>query len=185
MRIALTVLLLAWPIAAAEEKISIRTSRQGDLREVAVDMLLPVPLQRAWEVMTDFDRMSEFLPNLEESRIVGRQGERLQVRQRGVARYGWLRFGYASVREVSLTPYTTIEIKGSDDHVRQFGSRAMLTEQDGRTKLSYQAYWEPNGWLAGLIGDAAVREQVSLQFSALEREMLRRESQATNKGEAR
>lgn len=179
MRLALAVALWASTVAAAaEEKLTVQTSRQGDIREILVEFVVAAPRQRVWEVMTDFDRMADFLPNLKESRVVSRQGNRLQVKQSGVARYGWFRFNFSSVRDVELTPFTAISMQGREDHVKQFSSHSQLSEQDGQTRISYRAIWEPNGFLASFVGDETVREQVTMQFGALEKEMLRREAEA-------
>jgi carbon monoxide dehydrogenase subunit G len=40
---------------------------------------LECTIARAWQVLTDYDRLARFIPNLQVSRIVSRQGDDIVV----------------------------------------------------------------------------------------------------------
>ncbi len=73
-------------LAAVDTQIDV--SRSGELYVVDAVMVVPFSPREAWDVLTDFDAMASFVPNLEVSRVTSRSGDRLQVEQRGVARWG-------------------------------------------------------------------------------------------------
>lgn len=65
-------------------------------------MLTSVSLETAWQVLTDFQPIARFVPNLERSQVTERKGNRLRVEQQGRAFFGpfWVTFGL--VREIEL-----------------------------------------------------------------------------------
>ena len=85
--------LLAAPrvaLAQSEEPLvdenSIQVRRQGEVWIVEARFTAPVPPALAWAVLTDFDNMARIVSNLNASRVVSRQGNVLQVEQKGRAR---------------------------------------------------------------------------------------------------
>ena len=58
--------------------------------KVALDARFTVqaPIKSVWAVLTDFDHMTSFLPNFEVSKIMARDGDQLQVTQKGKQSFG-------------------------------------------------------------------------------------------------
>lgn len=76
LRRALLVLVLSWapcapavddPAAVADKDVRVERNANG----FTVDMLAHAPVRPAlaWEVLTDFDHMADFVPNLRTSRV--------------------------------------------------------------------------------------------------------------------
>ena len=61
-------------ISTSPAREDVRVVRQGESFRIEIDMFLAAPPARAWQVLTDFDHMAAFVPNLERSRIVERTG---------------------------------------------------------------------------------------------------------------
>ena len=93
-------LIATAPALAARSPVFVEVSRDGDTFRIDAALFAPVPLDLAWEVLTDFERMEQFVPNVRDSRILSRQGDRLTILQRGVARFGPLAFPFESERIV-------------------------------------------------------------------------------------
>ena len=63
-------------------------------------MLVPIPASLALAVLTDFERMPAFLPNLSESRILEQRGNVFLIQQQGRAVFGPFVFPFSSERRV-------------------------------------------------------------------------------------
>jgi ribosome-associated toxin RatA of RatAB toxin-antitoxin module len=66
-------------------------------RQVRGRVLIPVERQQVWQVLTDYDHLAEFIPNLVESRVIGRENGRTLVRQVGSQKVLFAQFSAAVV----------------------------------------------------------------------------------------
>lgn len=61
-------------------------------RRLAVQLRLPTPPSWIWEVLTDYDNLHKFIPNLEHSRLLWRREDQVGVEQVGTQMFCGLRF---------------------------------------------------------------------------------------------
>lgn len=128
----------------------------------------------AWAVLTDFEHMASFVPNLKSSRVLERGEGVLKVLQQGVARYGLFSANFESLREIRLTPCSEIRAHGLSGNVQRMESLMRLEPEGSGTRLSYHAEAQPGFWFPPMIGPSLVRHETAEQFSAMLDEMLRR-----------
>ena len=170
-------LTLSSPLQAADPTVrssDVQVERKGDAFSVEVQMHAPVPPEQAWAVLTDFERMAEFIPNLAQSQVLSRSEQKLRVRQKGTARFGPFSTTFDSTRDISLLPPNEIRATGIGGNIRRMES-VMRLEADGNgTRLHYKAEVVPDFWLPPLLGPSFVRHETAEQFSAMINEMLRR-----------
>src|SRR2546423_776540 len=88
--------------APAAEDIAVDVRKNGDEVVVRVDCPVRAPLSLVWEVLTDYDHMARFVTNLQVSELRARDGDTLQVFQRGSASRGPLSFSFENLREIQL-----------------------------------------------------------------------------------
>ena len=69
----------------------------GSTRRLAAQLALPLGPEAVWAVLTDYERLPDFIPNLERSSLVERRGDVVVLEQVGSQRFVGLRFT-ASVR---------------------------------------------------------------------------------------
>ena len=71
---AVLLLVVAGGVArgANLEPVTVEARREGDAVIVEAHALLHVDLETAWNVLTDYDRYAEFIPDLKSSRTVSR-----------------------------------------------------------------------------------------------------------------
>lgn len=164
------------PVASRE----VRVQRQAGGFSIDVVMLAPVPPAVAWAVLTDFEHMPRYQSHLQRSEVLERSAERLLVRQQGVARLGPFSQRFESVREMLLAPPQRIRARQvSGGALRQMSSLMTLEPQGaGATRLTYHAEVEPEHGLPPLFGPAFVQHETAEQFSAMIREMARRQHAA-------
>jgi carbon monoxide dehydrogenase subunit G len=172
------VLLLAPAVARAESVARVQVVKQGDAYVVEATILAPVPLAEAWAVLTDFDHMARFIPNLSESDIRERHGNRIEVHQKGVARFGLFKFPFDSLREIDLTPNEIVRSRQTSGATRSAQSQTIFVETGGVTRISYRAEIEPGFWMPALISRPFIEHEVREQFEAIVAEMMRRHALA-------
>ena len=80
----LPLLLLLAPAQAAE--VSVNVTRNGDTFRVEASAEFDGTIARAWQVLTDYGRLAEFVPDLQSSRVISRDGNQAVVEQKGQAR---------------------------------------------------------------------------------------------------
>jgi len=141
-------------------------------------MRVAVPIQRAWEVMTDFDAMSRFVPNLRQSRVAKREGSVLHVEQVGVAQFGPFSLEFTMERRLELTPPRLITAELVRGTVRSYRSTLYLTAEREGTRLTYRVDLEPGLVAGAVLTREFLEHELREQLLAMEAEMLRRESAA-------
>lgn len=157
------------PLVAPE---AVQVERHGAAFSVDLVMHTPVAPARAFEVLTDFEHMARFVPNLTESRVLERRDGSLKVQQKGVARWGVFTLNFESVRELQLSPPREIRAHTVSGNVKAMDSLMQLAPEPGGTRLHYHAEVEPGSWFPPGIGPALVQHETAEQFSALLGEML-------------
>jgi carbon monoxide dehydrogenase subunit G len=160
---------------AADSPIrSIDVTFDGEAYVLNAIMFAPVTQAVAWDVLTDFDHMAQWVPNVSESKVVKRDDTAVIIEQRGVARYGAASFPYTTERKLELTQPNAIkstQIKGSMRRVESM----MLLEADGKgTRLTYHLEIVPSIFAVALLSKRFLEHEVAEQFTAIVGEMTRR-----------
>lgn len=176
LAVTLTAAAGAFDTAPAVSEDDVTAYKSGKRFVVDAVMHAPVPPALAWAVLTDFEHMTDFVPNLSFSRVTARQDTLLTVHQKGTGRYGFFSADFESVREIHLVPLREIRSRGIGGNIRQVESLMQLEAEGTGTRLHYHSEAQPGFWLPPLIGPAVARHETAEQFSAMIREMQRRQS---------
>lgn len=159
-------------------------------QEVAVDyrdgvyfgklqMAVPVASATALAVLTDFDHMASFVPNLTASRVLVRAGNVYRVAQEGRAGFGPFSFRFSSERRIEVMADGRVVARAISGSTRQMRSELRLAAAaPGETRIDYRIEMEPDLWVPSAFGSSFLRHELGEQFQALAREMVRREAAA-------
>lgn len=179
------VLLLWWaplgqPEAAADEggEIRVIVAVRGDVVVIDADVDFPAPRPLVWTVLTDFERLPEFISNLKTSRIVLREGNRVQVEQGGVGHFGPVAFPFRSLREFTLHPYEGFETRQIAGNLKHFAATTRLSEQGGGTHVHLHAEAVPDTLLPLELGKAYIAAETREHFGEMRAEVRRRQAAA-------
>jgi hypothetical protein len=171
-------LLLAMPVgshaAQREEDMQVEVSRHGDVVTVHAQFAVPVGSRQAYAVLTDYDHMTEFLADLDESRILSRTENSMLVRQTGQVRFGWFSIPFEYVRRVDLFPGTRLVSHVVSGSVKRGDVTTSLQELNGQTVVTYDSKATMGYWLPFGIGDSAIASHVRRDLESMRSEMLRR-----------
>lgn len=155
--------------AAVAPDPEIRVQDQDGTIVVDITYRLPVNQRVAWDVLTDFDSMENFVPNMEKSRVLQHDGRRMVVEQKGQVSFGMLSFPYDSKREIELTPYQMLRAHALSG--TKMDSTTTLAPLGNGTLLSYHAVAVPDLPVPSSVITSSLGEMLGTQFKAMEREM--------------
>jgi ribosome-associated toxin RatA of RatAB toxin-antitoxin module len=176
LRLALLLPLASAPCAAADN-IVVHAQRQGAAVAIEARALLAAPLPVIWGTLTDYDRLSEFIPGMHASRVIERRGAISVVRQFGEA--GLLLFRLpvdVVVEALEIAPHV-IEIRVLSGNLRKLDGRYQI-EPDAQTPGHFVLRWfgviEPQEPIPPLVGVPILRANIGEQFRGMVREIERR-----------
>lgn len=178
----LALLLFMLPCLAAFAGVApepdIRVQEQDGTLIVDISYRLPVGQRVAWDVLTDFDAMDKFVPNMEHSRVLQRDGKRIEVEQKGHVSFGILSFAYESRRQIELTPYQTLRSRSLVG--TKMDSTTTLIPSGSGTQLTYRAVAVPDLPVPTSVIISGLTDSLRAQFKAMEQEMESRADKANN-----
>lgn len=175
----LLVIALALPAAAfAEPEVSIEP--RGGGFAVRAETLVDATPAVAWQVLTDYNRLADFVPDMRASRVISAPGAPLLVEQQGCAGFLMFGFGIDVVLEIEETPPSTLAFRAIRGNMRIMrGEWSVDGSAAGVTRLVYKAVLEPAFWVPPLIGPAILRRDISSRIAGVVREMVRRQGAVT------
>jgi hypothetical protein len=172
---ALALLLaLARPAQAAGEDIAVEVQKNGNEIAVSVDCPVTAPLAIVWEVLTDYDHMARFITNLQESTVRSRDGDTLQVFQKGSASRGLLTFSFENLREIRLVPRREIRSRLISGNLKSSEFTTRVVDKGGEVHIVNNGRFVPDVWVPPLIGPSVIEAETRKQFEELRAEILRR-----------
>jgi hypothetical protein len=176
---AALVLATMSPVACSAEQpsddVKVVVTRKGDVVSVQAALSVPVGAAQAFAVLTDYDHMREFLPDVVESKVVQRSANRLVVSQSGHMKLGVFSMPFDSVRQVELTPPHTLVSHAISGSVSRATVTTTLKEASGKTLITYESEAALNRWIPAGIGNGIVAAHVRQQLVAMRAEMVRRQ----------
>ncbi|MFO1317877.1 MAG: SRPBCC family protein [Burkholderiales bacterium] len=173
--LALSLLLAASAAASAQSPIrSIDVVEKDDGYVANLVMFAPVPTTVAWDVLTDFDKMAGWVPNVRESKVLARDGNVLEIEQRGVAKFGIASFPYVSTRKMVLDPPRTVQATQIKGNMKRLQSLMTVAADGNGTQLKYRLELVPSGLAAAALSADFLKHELTEQFTAIVGEMVRR-----------
>lgn len=174
---ALLALLAAWGPALGQD-VSIRTARDGEFVTVSATAVMKVDPQVAWAVLSDYDHLAKFIPDMKSSRVVSRDGNRLRVEQKGDVGFFFYKEPVNVLLEVNEEPPHRITARSIEGNVSQLETRYELHSSGAGTRLEYAGRFVPEFAIPPLIGMPFVNRVIERRFRAMVAEIQRRDALA-------
>jgi len=174
----LAIALTAGAVPAADDSdIDVHVRRSGNRIAVAVDLPVNATALETWNVMTDYNNMAKFVSNLEASKIVERNDNKLVVMQKGKATRGLLSFSFENVREIILTPPSEVRSRmiSGDLEASEFTTRVI--DHGESSQIINHGEFIPKVWIPPIIGPAVIEAETRKQFAELRTEIMRRKAE--------
>ena len=168
------VLVIAAPQSTVAATITVDAERRGDTIDIRASTVLKADGATAWRVLTDYDRYTEFIPDLRVSRVVARHGATVTVEQSGDAALWLFRMPLDITFEINEVPPTGLQSHAVAGSLHALASSYALTPTPSGVRLDYAGRVAPGFALFGPLEQIAVQHNVARQFQALADEIERR-----------
>ncbi|HEY7759216.1 MAG TPA: SRPBCC family protein [Burkholderiales bacterium] len=170
-----------WTDAAWADPVRVTARWDGDAVIVEAQARLLAPLHLIWEVLTGYDRYAEFVPDLQSSHLLSRDGNAALIEQRGTAGFFLYRFPLEVKLAVTEVPFERVTCQAVAGNFKELSGVYELSPEAGPegafVRFGYRGRLVPGFRLPPLIGLPAMRASVERQFGALVREVERRSGQ--------
>ena len=175
-RIASISFLLLGLVAQGAVAATIAIDVTSDADQIAIEAsaVLNADATTAWDVLTDYPRYIDFIPGLQECRVVARKGTTVTVAQSGEVTLWLLRTPLDVTFEITETAPTRLDSRVVAGDLRAFNSRYVLTPVGDEVRLEYSGTLQFGVPLFGPIERLAVKQNVARRFQALADEIERR-----------
>ncbi len=167
---ALAIGLLA-PAPASAEAVVHMQANMGIIR-IDAEIDTGVDQKAAWNVLTDYNRWAEFIPDLLVCRVISRPGEPIRLEQRG--RIPQLpNFPLVMITEVEETPQQSLRFQRIAGNIKTLVGEWRIKGKK-RVQLNYQAIVEPGFPIPPQLSLEIFRNDAKVRLEALAEEMARR-----------
>lgn len=166
--------------AIDQPDIDVRMNRAKGypLFEVTAKMTVNANVARSWKVLTDYNRLAEFVPNLSRSQVTSSEGNERTVTQNGFAKFLFIRQNIDLVLHVTEQPMQVIDIRLISGNMREYQARWELQPQqpqqpgdDGHTRISYAGIIAPDFYVPTLFGAALMKSDLRHMLNAVKAEI--------------
>jgi carbon monoxide dehydrogenase subunit G len=169
--------------------------RDGAAYVVHASAVVEAAPRVAWETLTDYERLREFVPDIEASRVVARDGDRLIVEHVGFVRMLFWSIPVRVRLAVDHQPPDRVlarsepgPIGGEEATLQSFSGRYLVTPVGGpesAARIDYDAQFELGPGTPAIVdamfGQSFVTRWLRRHFEAMLAEIARRQRFATEK----
>jgi ribosome-associated toxin RatA of RatAB toxin-antitoxin module len=173
-RLCLCLLLAcALPAFAQARNLDVRVERvhtdAGGVYEVNARGEVAAAPAAVWRILTDYDRMDEFVPDLRSAKVLSRSGDEATIEQVGVARMLFFSRDIRLVVQAREQPITQIDISLVDGDMRVYRCTWQLVPvaQTGGTRVLYSGTLAPKFYVPGMIGSNLIRGDIEKMMAAV------------------
>ena len=175
MLVAIAMLGTLCATAQEPAAVNVQAERNGDLIDVRALTIVQASLAVVWGTLTDYERLPEFIPGLQSSRIIDRRGTTVTVAQTGQARFLFLTLPIDVTLQSTERPPYVVEVRRIAGSVRYLQGRYEAEQlPDRKVRLRWIGSVSPEIDLPPLIGTTLARLSIQEQFEGMVREIERR-----------
>ncbi len=146
-------------------------------RRLAAQLRTPIQRSLLWSVLTDYEKLSTFIPNLASSTLISRTNNKVELHQIGSQKLMGLKFSAQVQIELIEDPANgCLEFKLIKGDFRRFeGSWRINSQEDDVTNLLYELTVQGCvGMPVGLI-EQRLRDDLTTNLLSVEKEASRRQ----------
>lgn len=126
--------------AACASHVEISTEKKPDReRRIFASILIPQPIEQVWQVITDYERLADFVPSLTYSRLLPNSEGRIRLEQIGAQCFLRVRFCARVVLDMTEHFPHKVSFAMQEGDFKQFEGAWQLepAEDPKSTRLSY------------------------------------------------
>lgn len=155
--------------------VEISTEKRPDKeRRIVASVLVPQPAERVWAVITDYEGLADFIPNLTTSKLLSNSDGRIRLEQIGTECF--LRFKFCARVVLDMTERFPSEVGFSmqEGDFRQFEGvwKLQPTEDNQSTRLCYDLSVKPPRAMPATLIEHHIRHGLTANMLAIRQRVL-------------
>ena len=170
----LFLFLLAFSFAAMAQpsrpEVAVRRVDAGGMQvfEVIASGAVKAPPAAVWKVLTDYESMPQFVPDLQTTKVLSRTGNRVIIEQSGVARFLFFSRTIHLVVQAAEEPMSSIDISLVNGDMKVYSCRWSLTPlPNGGTRIDYSGKLVPKFYVPGMLGANLIGRDIERMLAAV------------------
>ncbi|MGB3767379.1 MAG: SRPBCC family protein [Phormidesmis sp.] len=130
--------------SASAEKVDISTEKRPHReRHILASVVIPQPVEQVWQVITDYEHLADFIPNLTQSNLLPSSEGRIRLEQVGAQCFLKFKFCARVVLEMTENFPNQLAFTMSEGDFKQFDGIWKLQPTPQGTQLSYEVSVKP------------------------------------------
>ncbi len=179
--------LLASPnaILSQDDQLRVDSAIEDGVVYVKVESLIQAPHELIWGVLTDYNRLAEYIPGMHSSRLLRYEGRVAFVEQHGMTQFLFFKIPVdVVVKSIEAKPHSiNIElVSGNLDHLSGGYHLSMVGSND-LWHLSWSGYLDPSLPIPNFIAERLIRKNVRRQFLGILTQIQNKKRQLGNHNE--
>ena len=162
--------------AGADHDIVVHVRKEHTAYEISFEFTVPASVEQTWGVLSDYDHMAQILSNMDSSRIVSRDGNRLTVAQTSHGKVGFIPVSVDGLREIVLMPPTEIRSHLIKGDLKASDFTTQLHVEGAVTRVTVHGKLVVAPWVGIALSADKVAAQTRQQYQELRDEILRRKA---------
>ncbi|QKD84697.1 cyclase [Thermoleptolyngbya sichuanensis A183] len=139
-------------------------------RQISATIQIPQPSDRIWQVLTDYEHLSDFIPNLQESRRIPHPDGGIRIEQVGAQSLWKLKLKFCARVVLDMVENFPRELRFQmveGDFKEFFGAWTLQPITDSSTNLTYTLMVQPSRMMpVGLI-EKRLRRDLEVNLAAI------------------
>ncbi len=172
-RLCLCLLMLCALPGWAAPAVAVGVERADGVYRITARGEVAAAPAAVWRILTDYEHLAEFVPDLERVRVLSRSGDEALIEQFGVARFLFFQRAIRLVVQVHEQPITRIDISLVDGDMKVYRCSWQLTAvpETGGTRVDYSGTLAPKFYVPGMLGSNMIRADIERMMSAVMRRL--------------
>jgi ribosome-associated toxin RatA of RatAB toxin-antitoxin module len=162
-------------VQAGVDRISMSGESFFDVQAIGFARATP---QQVWRVLTDYERLPEFVPDLVSSKVVSRTPQEILLEQHSKAGFLFVSHSIHMLVRVEERPFSAVDVALVSGDMRRYSGRWTMEAytQNGvaGTRIGFHGTMEPDFFVPPLISKPIVLANVRRMVAAVVAEIERR-----------
>jgi ribosome-associated toxin RatA of RatAB toxin-antitoxin module len=174
IRILLGMALVGGGQVMASAPPAVNFQQQGTHLLVSGELTVPVSPATAWAVLTDYERVPEFVPGMRVSRVLEQSGNTRVVEQQGEMQANNMRMLYMGTLRITEEPTSRVSVQFLSGTFRNMQGQWTLQGKRAPVTLAYQLDFDAGTPYPSPVMVGMLQQQVIHWVTSLAAEMERR-----------
>lgn len=157
------------------EEVTLQEIETADGREgVVARIIIPAPLEVVWTVITDYEKLPEFIPDMKLSKVIERKDSETILRQQGESRFLMFDFNVEVIIKLIEQRYHNIKfnlVSGDFDYFE--GEWKTESIGDKKTMLIYTLLAHPKFYAPKWVVRYMMKRDIPVRLKALRGRVLK------------